>query len=166
MNARASLVTQGAVHVLATSVDAAADALKEAAPLARGSFRRLVLLVPKIVPYPLALNDSADNAEFLARRHVELLARAADGGECRICVCRRLEDVADALPSGSTVVLSGPWSFWWPTGAARTTHRLLRHLVSRGYRTVFVPAVKSSSVGAPSAPVLLREHGLGRRSGS
>lgn len=166
MTPRASLVTQGVVHVLATSVDAAANALKEAVPLARGSFRRLVLLVPKIVPYPLALDDRADDAEFLARRYSDLLTRAADGGECRVCVCRRLEDVVDALPAGSTIVLSGPSSPWWAVGAARTTHRLISHLVARGHRTVFVHAAISASASAGTAPVLLHEHGFGQRSGS
>jgi hypothetical protein len=47
--------TQPTVHVLATGVDGTRGALATAIPLARGSRARVAVMVPQVVPYPLAV---------------------------------------------------------------------------------------------------------------
>ena len=68
--------SQPTVCVLATTFDGARAALTTAVPLARGSQARLVVLVPQIVPYPMAVDRPTDATALTDRRYRELVRRS------------------------------------------------------------------------------------------
>ena len=59
-----SATSQSTVYVISTTVDGTRAALAAAIPLSFGSSARRVLLVPQIVPYPLAVDGPVDSTTF------------------------------------------------------------------------------------------------------
>jgi hypothetical protein len=51
---------QGAIHVLATTLEGTRAALATAIPLARGSGSRLIVIVPKVVSYAVPADLSKE----------------------------------------------------------------------------------------------------------
>jgi hypothetical protein len=151
--------TQPTVHVLATSVDGTRAALATAIPLARGSRGRLVVLVPQIVPYPLAVDGPTDATAFTERRYRDLVEEVDGDAEVRVCLCRALRDVVQAIPPASTVVVGGR------SGGvmASREERLARRLTRLGYHTVFA-AVTVGSVAFHAAIIAAMLSLLGARS--
>ena len=137
-----SFVTQPAVYIVATTLDGTRAALAAGVPLARGSRARLVVLVPQIVPYPLAVDGPADPAAFTERRYRDLVRDADGEGEVKVCLCRTASDVLQLLPTSSTVVVGGSTG----TVLATPEERLARRLTRQGHQTVFAAAPRASWV--------------------
>ena len=130
------------VFVFATTVDGTRAALTAGVPLAKGSRARLVVLVPQIVPYPLPVDRPADATAFTERRHRNLVHAADGDAEIRICLCRAPQDVVQAIPPESTVVVGGPGGALLPSREERLAH----HLARLGHHTVFAAASRGSWV--------------------
>ena len=137
---------QPVVFVVATTIDGTRAALTAGVPLARGSRARLVVLVPQIVPYPLAVDGPAEATVFNERRHRDLVREADGDAEIRVCLCRTPNDVLHAIPPKSTVVVGGPSGAVLPS----REERLSRQLTRMGHHTVFAAAARGSSAGHPA----------------
>lgn len=132
--------TQRTVYVVATRFEGTRAALEAAIPLARGSRARLVVLVPQIVPYPLAVDAPTEAAEFTERRYRDLVHEANGEAEIKVCLCRTPRDVVQTIPAASTVVVGGPSGAVLPSREERLTRRLT-HL---GHRVIFAPISERS----------------------
>jgi hypothetical protein len=130
---RMTAANQPTIHVLATSIDGTRAALATAVPLARGSSARLVVLVPQIVPYPLAVDRPTDATCFTERRYRDMVEKTGGEAAIQVCLCRTIRDIERVIPRTTTVVLGGP------SGAvlASREERLARRLTRLGYHTVF-----------------------------
>ena len=135
-------IIQPVVFVVATTVAGTRAALTAGVPLARGSRARLVVLVPQIVPYPLAVDGPADSTVFAERRYRDLVHELDGEAEVKVCLCRTLQDVLHSIPLPSTVVVGGPSGVVLPSREERLAHQLTR----LGHHTVFVAAVRGSWV--------------------
>jgi hypothetical protein len=136
VKAKALLVETRPVYVLATTFEATEPAIAAAVPLARGAGSYVVVLVPKFVPYSIALDRSGDSSDFVTRRYRDLLARLGASAEVRVCVCRRVEDVLDqAIDARSTIVVGGRTGGWLPGDSLK----LVRRAASHGHHVIFVP---------------------------
>jgi len=144
--------TQPTVYVLATSFDGMRVALTTGVPLARGSRARLVVLVPQIVPYPLAVDAPAEATAFTERRYRELVHDAHGEAEIKVCLCRAPRDILRLIPVGSTVVVGGRVGPVWPSHE----ERLSRHLIRLGHHAVFAASARAwSSVATGGALAVL-----------
>jgi hypothetical protein len=132
--------TQPTVYVIATRFDGTRAALAAAIPLARGSRARLVVLVPQIVPYPLAVDGPADATVFVERRYCDLVHEMDGEAEIKIFLCRTPNDVLRVIPPASTVVVGGASGSVLPSREERLTRRLT-HL---GHRVIFAPISERS----------------------
>jgi hypothetical protein len=127
--------TERAIHVLATTFEATRAALATAIPLARGLTARLIVIVPNVVPYAIALHQSMDPTELLMRRYRALVRDLNGDAQFRLCMCRRCDDVIPhLLPPGATVVVGGSARGWFPSQEAR----LVRRMIRLGHHVVFV----------------------------
>ena len=134
--------TQPATYVLATSTAGSRAALALAIPLARGSGARLVVLIPKIVPYPISVDRPIDSTSFITRRYREVVDELNFDADIKVCLCRRVDDVVlQLLPAASTVVVGGRAGRWLPS----RSERLARTLRRRGHHAVFAPSSDGES---------------------
>src|SRR6476620_10171032 len=99
---------QPTIHVVATSIEGTRAALATAIPLARGARARLIMLVPQIVPYPLAVDRPTDATAFTERRYRDLVEEVNGDAAIKVCLCRTIRDIEQAIPPSTTVVLGGP----------------------------------------------------------
>lgn len=125
------------VTVVFTSFAATCEALRLAGTLARGlAYIRLVAL--EAVPFPLPLSQPVRSPAFLH----ELLERAAVAADVpasiEVYVARDTKAAIRRAIERSSVVVLGGAERWWLS----RTRRLARWLKRRGYRVVYVPAVK------------------------
>jgi hypothetical protein len=126
--------SQPTVYVIATTFEGTRAALVAAVPLARGSRARLVVIVPRVVPYPADLGASSDGDGFFAKHYGKVVEGL--GGEARIeiCVCRGVDEmVSHILPPDSQVVVGGPAGRWLTSPEERFAGRLIR----LGRRVIF-----------------------------
>jgi hypothetical protein len=104
------------LYVVFTDLEATRAALKTACLLARELNARLVLLVAKVVPYPLPLEAPPVSGAFTARLLSQLAAEQETDVTVRVYLCRdRALTIRDALGPGSLVVI-GHRKRWWPNG--------------------------------------------------
>jgi hypothetical protein len=128
--------TPRAIHVLATTFEGTRAALSAAIPLAKGSGCRLIVIVPQVVSYAVALEHAASSTEFMMRRYLDLVPEFDEDAELRLCVCRRIDDVLRRLlPPSATVVVGGRTRGWVPSEEMR----LVGRLTQLGHHAVFVP---------------------------
>jgi hypothetical protein len=121
------------VSVVFTSVEATLAALKEAGALASSLGARITLLVPQIVPYPLALETPPVLIEFNERRFRLIASQSPVETNVQIYLCRdQFETLASVLSPGSLVVLGGRKK-WWPTREKSLASKLRR----AGHEVVF-----------------------------
>jgi len=151
-----TITNQGTTHVLATSLEGTRAALATAVPLTRGARSRLVVIVPRVVPYPIPLDNPVDSTVFLEKRYRALMEEAGGEGDVTVCLCRRPLDVIRLLPPGATVVLGGSAGHWLPSRDERFEH----HLHRLGYHVVFVPVaarapLEEKPVGFRHTPVVM-----------
>jgi hypothetical protein len=121
------------VSVVFTSVEATLAALKEAGALASSLGAQITLLVPQIVPYPLALETPPVLIEFNERRFRLIASQSPVETNVQIYLCRdQFETLASVLSPGSLVVLGGRKK-WWPTREKSLASKLRR----AGHEVVF-----------------------------
>jgi predicted porin len=118
-----------------------------AIPLSKGMSARLVVVVAQVVPYPLPVDQPPEATEFIHRRFQSLVQELDGDAEIVVYLCRTPNDVVQAIPLDSTVVVGGRNGSVWLTREERLSRRLIRlghHVVfaaGGGPRARFVAAV-------------------------
>jgi hypothetical protein len=121
------------ITVVFTSVEATLAALKQAGTLASSLGSRITLVVPQVVPYPLALESPPILIDFNERRFRLIAGESPVETNVQIYLCRdQFETLAGVLSPGSLVVLAGR-KRWWPT----REKSLARKLRGAGHEVVF-----------------------------
>jgi hypothetical protein len=140
------------IHVIATTFEGTRAALTMAVPLARGSSARLVVIVPRIVPYAVELESHVESTAFFVKRYRDLIVELGGDACVEVCMCRSLDAVVDHVRvAESTIVIGGPAGRWLTSPEERFANRLSRE----GSRVVFVPSGVSTMrwrVAASEAP--------------
>jgi hypothetical protein len=114
------------LSVVYTSFDATIAALKMAAALASGLSAHITLLVPQVVPYPLALENPQVLLEFTHKRLGVVATDIPVETTIRTYLCRdRLVTLSAVLKPGSIVVI-GARKKWLPTREKILVRRLRR----------------------------------------
>lgn len=127
--------TQSTIHVVATTFEGTGAALAAAVPLAKGSRARLVVLVPRVVPYAVDIDDAADASAFFAKRYKAVVEELGGEAQIQVCVCRSIDEVVALLQAmDSEIVIGGPAGRWLTSPEERFANRLSR----LGRRVVFV----------------------------
>jgi Putative beta-barrel porin-2, OmpL-like. bbp2 len=125
---------QQTIHVIATTVDGTRAALEAAVPLAKGAAAKLMVTVPRIVPYPVDLDAPCEPTTFFVRRYKDLIEHLGGSATINVCLCRRVDDIAMAVGSdGSIVVVGGPVGRWLTSPEERFANRLSQ----QGARVIF-----------------------------
>jgi hypothetical protein len=137
------------VQVIATTFGGTCAAIETAVPLAKGSGGRVFVLVPKIVPYPLSVDLTADTTELAAHKYRRLLEKLHGEGHVEVCLCRTVEDAIERLVlRDSPVVVGGPSGKWRMSPEERFANRLSRD----GHRVIFASTGSSWSTRRVSFP--------------
>jgi len=133
---------QQKIHVIATTVDGTRAALEAAVPLAKGAAAKLVVTVPRIVPYPADLDTPCEPTTFFVRQYRDLIEHLGGSATINVCLCRRVEDVAMAVGShGSTVIVGGPVGRWLTSPEERFANRLSQ----QGARVIFAASGRNTT---------------------
>ena len=143
--------TQRTVQVIATTLTGTRAALATAVPLAAGCSARLVLLVPRIIPFPAQLEQEPEvTVDFFARRYRALVEAYGASARIQICVCRKLDELVNRLlDRNDTVVIGGPAGYWLTSPEERFASRIARRVA----RVVFVPTAADVPERAPAREV-------------
>lgn len=113
--------------MIATTFDGTCAAIETAVPLAEGRGARLVVLVPKIVPYAIDIAGARDTGDMAAQRYRTLIARLGGTGSVHVCLCRSVDDVITQLTGdGGVIVVGGPTGRWRRSPEERFAVRLAR----------------------------------------
>jgi hypothetical protein len=121
------------ISVVFTSVESTLAALKEAGGLANSLGARITLVVPQVVPYPLALETPPVLIDFNEKRFRTIASQSPVETTVQIYLCRDgLETLQNVLNPGSIVVIGGR-KRWWPT----REKKLARQLRRAGHEVVF-----------------------------
>jgi hypothetical protein len=121
------------ISVVFTSVESTLAALKEAGGLANSLGARITLVVPQVVPYPLALETPPVLIDFNEKRFRTIASQSPVETTVQIYLCRDgLETLQNVLNPGSIVVIGGH-KRWWPT----REKKLARQLRRAGHEVVF-----------------------------
>jgi hypothetical protein len=113
------------LYVVFTDLNATRIALQAASQLARGLNARVVLLVGKVVPFPLPLDSPPVPNEFADAVLSGLAAEQDADSTVRVYLCRdREETIRGALPPASLVLVG--CSRWPSSGKSRRFARRLR----------------------------------------
>jgi hypothetical protein len=124
------------LNVVFTSTPGTAAALSAARTLAARLDAAITVLVPEVVPFPMAVDHPQISPQFLEARVRALTAELPNDVRVRILLCRNGEEaVLRALQPRSLVVIGGP-KHWWPTRESA----LARRLEDRRHQVVFVPS--------------------------
>ncbi len=114
------------VHVVFTDPDGARAALSAAVDLARELDAHIVLLAPKVVPYPLPLEEPPVSSETTDERIAELVRGQEAEILVKVLLCRDAEiAIREALGPQSLVVIGGRsgWSLRRDPALARILRR-------------------------------------------
>src|SRR5262249_15888019 len=98
--------SQPTIHVFATTFDGTRAALAAAVPLARGSSAKLVLIVPRIVPYPLELDAPCESTTFVVKQYAAAIERLGGNPTNHVRACRPPGAIR---PAGGGVEGGGGW---------------------------------------------------------
>ncbi|MBS1826817.1 MAG: hypothetical protein JST93_15980 [Acidobacteria bacterium] len=131
------------VVVLFTDVPATLPALRTAQQFAQGPDTRIRVLMPQLVPYPLAVDKPAAAPETMERQFHALVSTAQMTGACimaEIVLCRELWDALQARLRPHAVVVVGRRSGWWP----KPEDRLAGRLRAAGHHVVRTAAAKGT----------------------
>lgn len=112
-------------------------ALKTASTLAAELSGRVHIVAPRIIPYPLALNQPQVPVSFTARQLRELACAAGVEASVDIILCRDLMTTLSAvLKPRSLVVLGEHRSRWWNFDWLDRECRLARRLRKQGHQVI------------------------------
>src|SRR6266568_3709324 len=141
---------QPTVQVIATTIDGTQAALKTAVPLAKGSGAKLIVVVPRIVPYALPADEPCGASELAGEKYRRVISDLGGSGQVQVCRCRRLQDVIDRLVSpDATVVVGGPCGGWRMSPEQRFADRLGRG----GRRVIYVTSGRCSTYRRVALPL-------------
>jgi hypothetical protein len=131
------------IHVVATTIAGTREAIDAACTFAKGRNARVHVIAAKPMPVEWSLDQQSALVHSFARTVRKLTESLGAQIDVLPCVCRRLMDVMQLLPTGATVVIAGRSHRWWPT----PEQRLALDLQARGFRVVFIhlPDVARSS---------------------
>ena len=122
------------IFVVDTGSGATVAALKAATRWADQLDFRIELIVPQIVPYPLAPETPATSVEFI-RARIRQLAAAVPVSNVLVCLCRDpFQALTEILPSRSVVVIGSRKRLL----VLASSHRLARKLRRRGHSVIEV----------------------------
>ncbi len=120
------------IYVIFTDIAGTRAALSAAVRLGRGLDLPLLLLVARMTPYPLPLEDPPVSVEFSEHAMYELVRDLDAEIVVQILLCREPEDaLRDALGPEALVVI-GTGKSWWRPRYRKLARRLKadgRHLV-------------------------------------
>jgi hypothetical protein len=114
------------ISVVFTSVEATLGALREAGNLARDLGGRIALIVPRIVPYPLALSMPPVPIDFNERRLRVIASNCRVETRVSIYLCRDTLETLQAVLKPHSLVIVGSSKSWWPTAEKRLARKLRR----------------------------------------
>jgi hypothetical protein len=120
------------IYVLFTEIRETIAALKSAVALSTNLPAQIVLMVPLIVPYPLALEDPPVSLGFVCRRIGELAAAVPFEIDAYVYLCRDAEQaIRDSLGPASLVVIGSRrrWLFQKSSRIAKELRRLGHHVI-------------------------------------
>jgi len=121
------------IVVLYTTAKATQFALRSAGKLADGLSARIRLLVPSIVPYPLALTHPPISEKALAQSLRDIAQRAEVPCTIDLRFCRdRCDAIEQAIATRSLVVI-GTRPHWWQ----RSERKLAERLLSDGHQIAY-----------------------------
>src|SRR5436309_1679072 len=99
--------SQPTIRVIATTLEGTRAALAAAVPLAKGLAAKLVVIVPRILPYAVEL-DAACGSTFIVKQYTTVIEQLGGSATVDVWLCRCLDDVVTkAVSTRSTVVLGG-----------------------------------------------------------
>lgn len=115
------------ISVIFTSVDSTLCALRKAGRLAGSLGGQITLVVPQIVPYPLAPEAPPAGNDFNERHFRTMAGVSSISTTVRVYLCRDAEEaVLAALTPHSLVVIGGGKRWWWPRPEKRLAGKLRR----------------------------------------
>jgi len=121
------------ICVIFTAVETTLAALRQAGALASNLGARIYLVVPHVVPYPLALNNPPVKRPFNERRFRVIAGQSRVETTVAVYLCRdRMETLEAVLHPHSLIVVGGRKS-WWPTSEKRLAAGLRR----AGHEVIF-----------------------------
>lgn len=126
------------IVVLHTSGTSTLRALKTAARLAVELSGRVRVVAPRIVPYPLTLNEPQVPVSFTARQLRDLAGQAGVDVSVDIILCRDLITMLPAvLKPESLIVMGEHRSRWRALDWLDREYRLGQRLLKQGHQVVF-----------------------------
>ena len=131
------------IHVVATTMAGTREAITTACALAQARDARVHVIAAKPMPADWSLDRQSALVHSFARTIKKLTESLGARVAVLPCVCRRLVDVTQLLPTSATVIIAGRAHRWWAT----PEQRLALELKSLGYHVVFIHV----SEGSPAA---------------
>lgn len=131
------------IHVVVTTMAGTQEAITTACALARARDARVHVIAAKPMPAEWSLDRQSVIVHSFARTIKKLTESLGARVAVLPCVCRRLIDVTQLLPTNGTVIIAGRAHRWWAT----PEQRLALNLESLGYHVVFIHL----SEGSPTA---------------
>ncbi len=118
--------TEKELVVVHTTAACTRAALHMAARFGNGPFRRIRLIAPKVVPYPLPLTNPPVAEAYTEHLLLDLAAEVPADTRIEIRNCRdAIEMLSIALKPGSLVII-GKRAHWWFTAEPRLARTLRR----------------------------------------
>lgn len=128
--------------MIATTYEGTRTLIETAVLLARASDSPLSVLLPKIVPDPLAVGSPAAEVEAPAHQYKHLIDACGSNGQVRVGVCRHVHDLVARLTApGMTLLIGGPNGRWRMSPEERFANRLGR----LGRRVLFTSTGRSTT---------------------
>ena len=121
--------------VLFTTVPGTLNALRKAAQLAYELQAGIRILVPHVVPYPLALNEPRVNPEFRLRHFRALCEQERIDTRLDVRLCRDARECIHAVLFPHSLVVIGGRQRQWPLSYEK---RLVRSLTKAGHEVISV----------------------------
>jgi hypothetical protein len=134
--------------VVFTDFEATRLALQTANHLARDLNARVLLLVAKIVPYPLPLEAPPVSTDFTDRVVSQLAAEQDSEIRVKVYLCRDRDETIRGMLSTSSIVVLGTSKSWWPVPP-----RLARLLKRDGHQVIVARAARNLAKRADTVHV-------------
>lgn len=128
--------TRPEIYVVFTSPSLTMAALKKAGVLAGSLRARVLMLLARVVPYPLAIENPPIAMSIDEARIRPIATWCPAEARVLLCLCRDEWDVLRISLAANSIVMLGHRKRWWPTREAKLARRL-RHA---GHHVIFAEA--------------------------
>ena len=128
------------IVVIFTSVDATIAAVKMAGTLAEDLNARITLLVPIVVPYPLALTRPSVPLDFQEKRFQDIARECPADIHVQLYLCREPLQTLKTVLRPHSLVIVGARKQLWPA----REKSLARELRNSGHEVIFTEADRST----------------------